>query len=334
MKKLQGAIVGLGYWGPNLVRNFLKIHNVKIKIVCDISQQTIRNFKKEYPDISVTSDYQKILTDPEIDFIALATPLNTHFILAKQALLSGKHVLVEKPMTQTSNEATILIDLATKQKKLLMVGHTFIFTDAVQEMKKIITNKKFGELMYFDSTRINLGRLQKDTNVIWDLAPHDLSILNYLFTDSPIKVQASGSSYITKNNIEIAHIFLTYKNNITAHIHVSWLSPIKMRTILIGGSKQMIQYNDIEPSEKIRIYNKSIVLDPKGVTPFAPAYRSGSVLIPQIKQYEALYSQLSHFIQCIQTGKKSLTNMHEGAKVVKLLEAIDQAIKKNTEIRL
>lgn len=333
MKKFRGAVIGLGYWGPNVVRNFLKVPNIEIKIVCDLSLKAIKNFKKDYPNIAVTSDYQKVLKDSTIDFIAIATPLATHYSLGKQTLLAGKHVLIEKPMTETSNEAKQLIILAKEKKKILMVGHTFIYTDAVQKIKKIITKKSFGKLLYFDSTRINLGRLRSDANVIWDLAPHDLSILTHLFPDMPRQVQAMGSAHISKDNIEIAHIFLTYPN-CTAHIHVSWLSPVKIRTILLGGSKQMIQYNDIEPSEKVKVYNKSVMIKPEDITPFAPAYRSGSVHIPQLGQSEALYTQLAHFVACIRKNKQPITHGGEGLKVVQLLEIIDKAIRSNHPITL
>jgi predicted dehydrogenase len=334
MKKIQGAVVGLGYWGPNLVRNFLKIPQVKIKTVCDTSSKVVKKFYNKYPLIPITLDYHEILRDPEIAFVAIATPLTTHFLLAKQALLAGKHVLIEKPMTQTSNEAKALKTIAEEQKKILMVGHTFIYTDAIQKIKKIISKKSFGKFLYFDSTRINLGRLQADTNVIWDLAPHDLSILSWFFDSPPIIIQAQGSSHISKNTIEIAHIFLTYKNNVTAHIHVSWLSPVKMRNILIGGSNQMIHYNDIEPSEKIKVYNKSVSLRQTEVTPFLPAYRSGSVYIPALRQQEGLHTQLLHFIQCIEKNKLPITHAGEGIKVVELLEAIDKAVQHNIPITL
>lgn len=334
VKKLRGAVIGLGYWGPNLVRNFLKLSSVEIRTVCDNSKKAIKKFKKEYPNISITSDYQEILNNQIIDFVAIATPLSTHFQLGKKALLSGKHVLIEKPMAENSEQAKELINLAKKKKKVLMVGHTFIYTEGIQKIKKLIKKKSFGKLLYFDSTRINLGKLRSDANVIWDLAPHDLSILIYLFPELPSSIQAMGSSHISKKQIEIAHIFLTYNKNITAHIHVSWLSPVKLRTILIGGSNQMIQYNDIEPSEKIKVYNKSVVINPEKITPFSPAYRSGSIYIPQLKQSEGLYTQLSHFIECIQKKKQPITHGEEGLKVVQLLEIIDKAMINNQTINL
>lgn len=334
MKTLHVAVVGLGYWGPNLVRNFLKIPDVKVKIVCDITQERLNAFRKDYPDISITDKYDDILQDETIDLVAIATPLNSHFLLSKKALLANKHVLIEKPMTETSAQAKELIKLAEKNKRILMVGHTFIYTHAVQKIKKIISKKTFGKFLYYDSTRINLGRLQADTNVIWDLAPHDLAILLYLLPAMPLKVQAMGSSHISKSNIEIAHIFLTYSNNITAHIHVSWLSPVKIRNILIGGSNQMILYNDIEPSEKIKVYNKSIKLSTEEITPFAPAYRSGSVTIPAIEQKEGLYMQLEHLVTSVRKKMQPITDGHHGLKVVKLLEALNKSIIKNSQVTL
>lgn len=334
MKTIHVAVVGLGYWGPNLVRNFLKIRDVKVKTVCDISKSRLNNLKKDYPDITVTTNYDDILRDESIELVAIATPLNSHFILSKRALQAKKHVLIEKPMTETSDQARELIALSEKNKKILMVGHTFIYTHAVQKIKSIISKRSFGKFLYYDSTRINLGRLQADTNVIWDLAPHDLAILLYLLPTMPLKVQAMGSSHISKNNIEIAHIFLTYSNNITAHIHVSWLSPVKIRNILIGGSNQMVLYNDLEPSEKIKVYNKSIKLNTEEITPFAPAYRSGSVNIPALDQKEGLFMQLNHLVMSIRKKKQPITDGHHGLKVVKLLEALNESIIKNSQITL
>jgi len=330
MKKICGAVVGVGYWGPNLVRNFLKIPSVEIKAVYDISTQALHRFIQDYKNIKTTNNFSDILNVPEITFVALATPLATHFQLAQKLIASGKHILIEKPMTQTSRQAKKLIHAAKKKQVIIMVGHTFIYSDAVSKMKKVIEKRSFGQLLYFDSTRINLGRFQADANVIWDLAPHDLSILLYLFAEMPLKVYAMGSSHVSKNITEVAHIFLMYKNNFTAHIHVSWLSPVKIRNILIGGSNQMILYNDIEPSEKIRVYNKSVTLVPEDITPFTPAYRSGNVVIPAINQAEALFNQLIHFIDCIKKNKQPITDVTQGLKVVELLEKIDKAITKSS----
>lgn len=334
MKRLRGAVIGLGYWGPNIIRNLLKIDQVEVAFGCDISLSTIRKFNEEFPTIPTTRDVKKILTDPSISFVIIATPLETHFDLARSMLLTNKHVLLEKPMTQTSSQARTLIKLAQKQRKILMVGHTFVYSEAVQRIKKLIRKNSFGALSYYDSTRINLGRIQSNTNVIWDLAPHDFSILDALIPYKPLSIQAMGSSPVFKKHLEHAHIFLTYEHHFTAHIHVSWLSPVKIRTILLGGTGQMIQYNDIEPSEKVRIYNKSISFKPGEVTPFTPAYRSGSVIIPHLAQKEALLTELEHFVSCIKHNKKPLTSGEEGLKVIQLLEATDRALVSNKVVNL
>ncbi len=326
MKRITGAVIGAGYWGPNLVRNFLKVPGVEIKYICDTDIKKFRICRKEFPSVTLERDYTKVLTDPDILFVAIATPLHTHFDLAKKALISGKHVLVEKPMTETSDEATELIQLAKKHKKILLVGHTFVYADAVQRMKKIIENPHFGKLLYYDSTRINLGRLQSDTDVVWDLAVHDFAIMQFLFPKKIISIQAVGSSHLSRKQAEIAHLFLSYVDGMIAHIHVSWLSPVKIRNIFVGGSKQMITYNDIEPSEKLRIYNKSVQIRKEDVPPFAPAYRSGNIIIPHFIQREALLLEVTHFISCILSNTRPLTGGSEGREVIKMLEAAKKSL--------
>lgn len=328
--KINIAVVGLGYWGPNLVRNFLTIPGVSITSVCDSNPAMFQKIKP-FSSIKTVLDINDILNDKTIDAVAIATPLNTHFTLAKRSIMSGKHVLLEKPMAQTSTQSQELIELATKNKRILMIGHTFVYSQAVRQIKKIITRKDFGQVYYYDSTRINLGILQKDSNVIWDLAPHDFSIVNYLFDTKPISLFATGSRFVGKKYEEIAHIVMKYENNMSAYINLSWLSPVKIRSIFIGGSKKMIVYDDIQQSEKIKIYNKSITITENNITPFSPAYRSGDVVIPNLEQKEALLSELEHFIECIQMKKKPLTGGPEGLKVVKLLEIASESLKTNSE---
>jgi predicted dehydrogenase len=334
MKRITVAVVGAGYWGPNIVRNFLKIPNVQIKYLCDIDRKKLTTFSSQYPNIIPTEDFQEILNDKKVDVVTIATPVSTHYDLAKRTLESNKHVIVEKPMTSTSDEANQLISLAIKQRKKLMVGHTFVYSEAVKKIFTYIRTRKLGKLYYYDSTRINLGLIQQDTNVIWDLAPHDLSILNYIFDAKPLSVQAFGSSYTNKKIEEVAHIIIKYEKNIHAHIHLSWLSPVKIRSILIGGSKKMVVYNDIEPSEKVRLYDKGVVIPTSKITPFAPAYRSGDVIIPRLEQTEALYNQLLHFVDCIVHDKKPLTDGTAGRDVVVLLEKINQALRSKKEVLL
>ncbi len=332
--KIGVAIVGLGYWGPNLVRNFNKLSDIKLEYGCDLLESNIKRAKHDFPQIKYTTNYNEILQDPYVQAISIATPLSTHFDLAKKALLSDKHIIVEKPFTKTTDEAKELIKLAKKKKLKVMVGHTFVYSEAVKKLKTLIDAEKLGKLLYYDSTRINLGQLRKDADVIWDLAVHDFAILNYLIKDRPIIIKTVSSSPLRNKSDELAHIFITYKNGFTAHIYVSWLSPIKIRTILIGGKKKMVLYDDIQPSEKIRIYDKGITIPNEDVTPFNPLYRSGDILIPKIKSNEALFNELSHFILCIKNDIKPITDGYDGLKVISMLEASDASMKTGKEIQI
>lgn len=334
MRKVTGAVVGLGYWGPNLVRNFIKIPSVQIKTVCDLSATNLRVFSQTYPHIPTTKNLAHILEDPSIEFIAIATPLKSHFSIGKQALSTGKHVLLEKPMTSNSKEAKELVSLARKKERILMVGHTFVYAPAVKKIKEVVRHKSFGDFLYFDSTRINLGRFTADTNVIWDLAPHDFSILHFLLDKYPSKIQVIGSPTLSHKTVDISHIYLTYEGKTTAHIHTSWLSPVKIRNILVGGSKKMVMYDDIQPSEKIRIYNSTVTLPDEEVTPFNPLYRSGNVLIPHLVTTEALFTELNHFVDCIIKQKQPLTDGIEGQKTVQMLEAADLSLKTGKAVSL
>lgn len=334
MRQIHVAVVGLGYWGPNLIRNFSKIPGVSVTYGCDLNRKNIRKLTRQYPSTVFTNDYAEILNNPVIDLIAIATPVSTHFQLADAALRAKKHVLIEKPICLSSQEVKQLISVARKVKKQLFSGHTFVYSEAVKKMKRMVEENELGKIYYYDSTRINLGLLQQDVNVVWDLAAHDLAILSFLFPTRPVSVQAFGSSFVSNKREEIAHIFIRFEDKMIAHIHVSWLSPVKIRTILVGGSKKMIVYNDIEPSEKIRVYDKSVKIVPSKVTPFSPAYRSGSVMIPHLEQNEALYTELSHFVECLRENRKPQTGTEEGLRVVSLLEAIDKAVKSKKEIKL
>jgi len=319
------AVIGCGYWGPNLIRNLQQIDGVQATFVCDIEQTKLENIKKAYPHIRVTKDYLEIIKNPEIDAVCIATPLATHFEITKAALLNNKDVLVEKPFTLSSKEARELINLTEEKKRILMVDHTFLFTGAVNKIKELIDRGELGKLYYFDSERVNLGLLRSDTNVIWDLATHDLSIIDYLFDQKPITVSAVCSSHICGKE-EMAHITLKHQEGFISHIHVSWLSPVKLRKILVGGDKKMILYNDIEPVEKIKIYDRGIDLDPNQITSFTPLYRGGDIIIPKIDQTEALNKVVEHFVECIKERKKPLIDGEAGLRVVKILEAIDKSI--------
>ena len=324
------AIIGFGYWGPNLVRNFNSVAGCNVRHVCDSRPERLAVVNKQYPSAITGSDYDLILNDVSVEAIIIATPVFTHFELAKKALLKGKNVLIEKPMTSTSAEAIELSELAKKMNKLLMVDHTFLYTGAVQKMKELIDSGNIGNIKYFDSTRINLGLFQPDINVLWDLAPHDISILNYLIKDEPYSVNATGVSH-TNNNIEnIAYFTVNYNSGFIAHFNCSWTSPVKIRTMLIGGDKKMLVFNDLEPTEKIRIYDtgydlktdeekRNILVD----------YRAGDVYLPKVDSKEALFGMASDFINSIVNNSNPLSDFNSGLNVIRILEASQLSIKQN-----
>ena len=322
------GIIGYGYWGPNLVRNFYANGKCKVKKVSDLRSERLNALKKVYPDIETTTDFNEVLNDELIEAIIIATPVFTHYELALKALMNGKHVLIEKPMTSNVKEAEELITLANNNSVVLMVDHTFLYTGAIQKMKQIIDNNEIGKLQYFDSTRINLGLFQPDINVLWDLAPHDISILNYLINEKPYSVVATGTSH-TNNGIEnIAYLTVNYKSGFIAHFNCSWTSPLKIRLMLIGGDKKMIVFNDIEPTEKIKIYDtgydyktdedkRKILVD----------YRVGDIYVPKIQQKEALAGMTDDFLNAIDKGKLPLSSAVSGLEVIRILEASEKSIK-------
>lgn len=330
------AIIGYGYWGPNLVRNFSQLNNCKVKMVSDFRQDRLVIVSKTYPGIKVSTDPDDILLSKEIDAVVIATPVFTHFSLAKKALENGKHVLLEKPMTSTIKEAEELMNLAKHKGLLLMVDHTFLYTGAVMKMKQLINEKTIGEIQYFDSTRINLGLFQIDVNVLWDLAPHDISILLHLINKIPYSVNATGISH-TKNGIEnVAYLTINYSENFIAHFSCSWTSPVKLRTMLIGGDKKMLVFNDLEPSEKIRIYDTGYnYKTDEEKNRLMVDYRTGDVYIPKLESKEALFGMASDFINSIINKTEPLSNSKLGLDVIQILEASQQSIKnKGKEIIL
>ena len=324
------GIIGYGYWGPNLVRNFSLNDNCTVKSVADKSVVRLNVLKKLYPDVEILTDADDIIADNEIDAVIIATPVFTHFNLALKALKSGKHVLLEKPMTATVKEAAELIEVAENMGLVLMVDHTFLYTGAVQRIKSIIDDGHIGEMRYFDSTRINLGLFQPDINVLWDLAPHDLSILLYLIKEKPVSVNATGISH-TKNGLEnIAFLTINFNSDLIAHFNCSWSSPVKVRQTLIGGDKKMIVYNDLEPSEKLRIYDTGYdinLIDDK--SKIMVDYRTGDVYIPKLKSHEALSAVATDFINSILHNTKPVSDNIIGLDVVKILEAAQLSIKQN-----
>lgn len=330
---IRVGVIGLGYWGPNLLRNFCQTRSCQAKYGCDLDSNILQKFTFQYPLVTFTDNYEDLLQDPELEAIAIATPTSTHFDLAKLALEHGKHVLVAKPLAQLVEECRLLIKLAEKTKLVLAVDHTFLFSGAVRKIKELIQNHELGDIYYFDSERINLGLIQQDANVIWDLAPHDLSILNYILAErQPIKVFAVGSKHINSKVEEMAHITIWFDGGLVGHIHVSWLSPVKLRKTLIGGSEKMLIYNDLEPHEKVRIYDKGAYLNE--VTPFEPAYRSGDVYIPKLDTTEPLKKEIEHFINCIEGKEKPLVGGPAGLAVVEVLAACDRSLRKGKAVDL
>ena len=322
------AIVGFGYWGPNLVRNFSSISGVRVGKVVDLRPERLEVVKSNYPTTEVSTDIDSLWSDASIDAVVIATPVFTHFPIAKKALLAGKHVLLEKPMTDTVDHAKELIDLSLKVGKVLMVDHTFLYTPAVQKMKALIESGDIGKVKYFDSTRINLGLIQQDVNVLWDLAPHDISILDYLVGDVPHSVNATGVSHIHNGIENIAYLTVNYESNILAHFNCSWSSPLKIRMMLVGGDKKMIVFNDMEPTEKIRLYdtNHSVSSDEEKRRVLVD-YRVGDVFIPKLGNAEALGGMAKDFVSAIVNGTTPIASWKSGLNTIKILEASQKSIK-------
>ncbi len=332
MQQLRIGVIGYGYWGPNLVRNFSLHGGARVTMVSDFDEKKLAAVRTSYPSIRTVRDGLELIHDPEVDAVSIATPISTHFALAKAALEAGKHVLVEKPMTATAAEAEELVALAKKQGRVLMVGHTFVYTGAVRKMREIIDAGELGTPYYFDSARFNLGLLQKDSNVLWDLAPHDLSIVLHLVDERPVAVQAFGQRHVGDRQEEFAFMVLRYASGFHAHIRASWISPVKIRLTMLAGSKKMLVFDDVEPSEKIRVYDKGVTLPSSGgqeVTAFNPIYRAGDVLIPALDRTEALRKETEHFLNCVRSGQKPLSDGTAGLEVVRLLEAAQRSMAEN-----
>lgn len=321
------GLIGYGYWGPNLLRNFHETEGAEVKRCVDLRPERRDAVSKRYPTVQVSGDADEILSDEEIDAVVLATPVFTHHELAKRALEADKHVLVEKPMTRTVKEADELIKLAEKKNLILMVDHTFVYTGAVRRMKEIIDAGELGELYYFDSVRVNLGLFQHDIDVIWDLAPHDVSILTYLIADRPKSVSAVGADHTGRGLVDVAYLALHFADNFIAHFHVNWLSPVKVRQNLIGGSRRMLVYDDMEPSEKVRVYDRGIqVRSQEGIYKALVDYRMGDVWSPKLDVREALSVECEHFVNCIRTQRNPNSDGESGLQVVKILEAASASI--------
>ena len=324
------GVIGYGYWGPNVVRNFLSVEGAGVTLICDANDKAVAKALKSHPNIKATRDVHEALTSPVIDAVAIVTPVSTHFDLAQKALNNGKHIFVEKPFTSSVAEAEKLIDLAMKNNLKIMVDHTFLFTGAVRKIKGLIDEGTLGNLYYYDSTRVNLGLFQHDINVIWDLAPHDLSIMGYLFKQKPAAIVATGMSHFNKKPEDIGYITVYFNDNIIAHFNVNWLSPVKIRMALIGGEKKMLVWNDLESDEKIKIYDKGVHLhSQEGIYDLMISYRSGDIWTPTVEKTEALKLEAEYFVDCIVNNRTPINDGEAGLRVVKILEASDLSIKNN-----
>jgi len=326
------GVVGYGYWGPNVVRNLDQLDGSVMVAVCDKSPAARKRIHKAYPHVKVVSETAELLSSTEIDAVAIVTPVWTHYELTKAALENGKHVFVEKPFTSDSGQAEELINLAAKKNLKIMVDHTFLFTGAVKKIGQLLDEGALGKIYYYDSTRVNLGLFQHDINVIWDLAPHDLSIIDHLIKETPEAVSATGQTHLNGHE-DVAFITVYFPNKIIAHINVNWLSPVKVRTTLIGGEKKMLVWNDLEADEKIKVYDKGVhITSREGLYNLLVNYRSGDMWAPQVEQVEALKQELAYFIDCISNDRTPSNDGAAGLRIVKLLEAANQSVSKRGEL--
>ncbi|TLY43426.1 MAG: Gfo/Idh/MocA family oxidoreductase [Nitrospirae bacterium] len=351
---LKLGVIGYGYWGPNVVRNFASQPDCRVVTICDTNPKAVAQALRHHPAVHATSNPDEVMRSSEIDAVAVVTPVSTHYDLAKKALENGKHVFVEKPFTATSAQAEELIELADRKNLQIMVDHTFLFNGAVRKIKELVDAGVLGPLYYYDSTRVNLGLFQHDVNVIWDLAPHDLSIIDYLIGLEPELVVATGGAHLN-GLADMAYITLHFPKNIIAHLNVNWLSPVKVRTTLVGGQRKMLVWNDLEPSEKVKVYDKGIQVTDnhdesrqrlkalveakvfevgaaQAVHDLLVSYRSGDMWSPQVDQTEALQLEARYFLDCLASGEKPVNDGRAGLRVVKMLEAADQSLKHRREI--
>ena len=325
------GLIGMGYWGPNLYRNFSNNKSFSVKYICDISKSNLNKLNLKSSNIIKVSNYNEILKDKNINSIVISTPVATHYNIAMDCLKAGKNIFVEKPLADSSIKCKKLIEIAKKKSLSIFVDHTFLYTSAVNKMKEISHKSEFGNLLYYDSTRINLGLIQNDINVIWDLAVHDLAILNYIYTKKPILVSAVGHKHFSSKPITSAYLTLKYKENFVAHINVNWLSPVKIRQTILGGSKKMILYNDLEPSDKITVFNKGIdLIKNEKSSANLVKYKVGDTHLPYLNNSEALSLAVIEFNKCIKNKNyKSKSTAMDALKIVKILEAAEKSMSMN-----
>lgn len=322
------GVLGYGYWGPNLVRNFAETAGCEVVMVCDLRDERLAQVRKRYPTIKTSTNMADLFGDASIDAVVIATPVSTHYELASKALAAGKHVWVEKPMTSTAADAHRLVEQAARAKKVLHVDHTFVYTGAVRKMHDLIANDGVGDIYYYDSTRVNLGLFQHDVNVIWDLAVHDLSIMDYLLPSHAKAVSATGMAHVPGGHEDIAYLTFFFDNSLIGHVNVNWLAPVKIRRTLIGGSRKMLVYDDLEPSEKVKVYDKGITVatDPASVYQLKIGYRAGDMWAPQVEISEALQVEVKHFLECINSGTSTVTDGQAGLRMVQALEAASKSL--------
>jgi predicted dehydrogenase len=327
------GVIGYGYWGPNLVRNFAEVPGARMAAVADLDPARRALVERRYPGVRTTASHTELLADPTIDAVAIATPVHTHFELALAALKAGKHVWLEKPMTETSEQARRLVDEAEKRGLVLLVDHTFIYTGSVAKMGELIRDGELGRVYYYDSIRVNLGLFQRDVSVISDLAVHDFSILDFLLREHPVAVTASGTNHFAGTPENLAYVTLYYDSGTIAHANVSWLAPVKVRQILVGGSKKMMTYDDLEPSEKLKVYDKGVDFtdDPDKIQEMRVGYRTGDMWSPKLSMTEALRAEGDHFIDCIEHRKVPRTDGHLGLRVVEVIEAATRSMRHKGE---
>jgi len=326
------GVIGYGYWGPNIVRNFSGHQDCKVVAVCDKNPVALARVLIQHPNVRLMTEADDIVTSSEIDAVAIVTPVSYHYELAKKALENGKHVFVEKPFTATSAQAEELVELAERMNLQIMVDHTFLFTGAVRKIKQLVDEGTLGPLFYYDSTRVNLGLFQHDVNVLWDLAPHDLSIMDYLIGLEPDLVVATGSAHVNCME-DVAHLTVYFPNNVLAHINVNWLSPVKVRTTLVGGQKKMLVWNDLDPAEKVKVYDKGAdVKTEQGVHQLLVSYRSGDMWAPKVEELEALKLETRYFLDCVKNGSKPFNDGLAGLRVVRILEAAERSLMQHKEV--
>ncbi len=326
---LRVGVVGCGYWGPNLVRNFSQIPGSMVPIICDLREERLKHVQSLYPFVKTTTRFEDLLDDGDLDAVCIATPVGSHYPLAKRCLEAGKHVLVEKPLTRSVREAEELVELADKTNRTLMAGHTFVYTAAVNKIKELIRADELGEIFYIGTARVNLGLFQEDINVLWDLAPHDVSIMNYILDSQPLSVATRGAAYIQKTVEDVAFMTLDYPNGVLAHVHVSWLDPCKIRRTTVVGSKKMLVYDDVVTLEKIRVYDKGVSVQPHydSFGEFHLSYRFGDIFVPRLDDSEPLKVECGHFVECVRNGIAPRSGAAEALAVVRAIEAANVSLR-------